>query len=403
MINTNYDVIIIGGGVVGCAVARELTKYALKIALLEKSTDICAGQSKANTAIIHGGYDAKPGTKKAYYNVLGNKMFGSVCEELDVPHEWNGSLVVSFAPDQDEKIYELYERGQKNGVPGLGVITHDEIIRREPNINPAARLALDVRNGGICCPYELTIAFAENAAKNGADFFRSSPVTSVRRENDAWIVETPSHIFSCKAVVNCAGMYSDDIHNMVSKDRLSIQPRRGEYYLIDKKYASAFHSAIFQVPSKMGKGILIARTVDGTTLVGPTAEDIEDKADTRSSNYLEDAATEIQVQGLELDYTCLLWDADMRYKNGKWHFYRFNGKTQWNELTGNTENQQEQMKYMLNAYRVLLTRARAGMVICVPEGNPNKTPSGFWEDSTRLPEYYNGTYQYLKDLGLEEI
>lgn len=130
---------------------------------------------------------------------------------------------------------------------------------------------------------------------------------------------------------------------------------------------------------------------------------LEDKADTRSSNYLEDAATEIQVQGLELDYTCLLWDADMRYKNGKWHFYRFNGKTQWNELTGATENQQEQMKYMLNAYRVLLTRARAGMVICVPEGNPNKTPSGFWEDSTRLPEYYNGTFEYLKSLGIEEI
>ena len=130
---------------------------------------------------------------------------------------------------------------------------------------------------------------------------------------------------------------------------------------------------------------------------------LEDKVDTRSSNYLEDAATEIQVQGLELDYTCLLWDADMRYKNGKWRFYRFNGKTQWNELTGTTESQQEQMKYMLNAYRVLLTRARAGMVICVPEGNPNKTPSGFWEDSTRLPEYYNGTFEYLKSLGIEEI
>ena len=130
---------------------------------------------------------------------------------------------------------------------------------------------------------------------------------------------------------------------------------------------------------------------------------LEDKVDTRSSNYLEDAATEIQVQGLELDYTCLLWDADMRYENGEWHYYHFNGNTKWNELQGNTENQQEQMKYMLNAYRVLLTRARAGMVICVPEGNPNKTPNGFWEDSTRLPAYYDGTYQYLKSLGIDEI
>lgn len=130
---------------------------------------------------------------------------------------------------------------------------------------------------------------------------------------------------------------------------------------------------------------------------------LEDKIDTRSSNYLEDAATEIQVQGLELDYTCLLWDADMRYENGEWHFYRFNGQTKWVEQVGNTESKQELMKYMLNAYRVLLTRARSGMVICVPEGNPNKTLNGFWEDSTRLPEFYDGTYQYLKSLGIEEI
>ena len=130
---------------------------------------------------------------------------------------------------------------------------------------------------------------------------------------------------------------------------------------------------------------------------------LDDKADVRSSNYLEDAATEIQVQGLELDYTCLLWDADMRYDDGMWRFYRFNGQTKWIEQIGNTESKQELMKYMLNAYRVLLTRARAGMVICVPEGNANKTVSGFWEDSTRLPEFYDGTYQYLKSLGIEEI
>ncbi len=130
---------------------------------------------------------------------------------------------------------------------------------------------------------------------------------------------------------------------------------------------------------------------------------LEDKSDTRSSNYLEDAATEIQVQGLELDYTCLLWDADMRCDNGRWRYYTFNGNTKWNELTGSSESRQERIKYMLNAYRVLLTRARAGMVICVPAGNPSKNPSGFWEDSTRLPEYYDGTYQYLKSLGIKEI
>lgn len=130
---------------------------------------------------------------------------------------------------------------------------------------------------------------------------------------------------------------------------------------------------------------------------------LEDRDDTRSSNYMEDAATEIQVQGLELDYTCVLWDADMRFENGEWHFYRFNGKTQWNEITATTESNQDRLKYMLNAYRVLLTRARAGMVICVPEGNPNKTIGDYWEDSTRIPAFYDGTYEYLKSLGLEEI
>ena len=130
---------------------------------------------------------------------------------------------------------------------------------------------------------------------------------------------------------------------------------------------------------------------------------LEDKADTRSSNYLEDAATEIQVQGLELDYACLLWDADMRFENGTWHFYKFNGQTKWVEQIGDSESKQETIKYMLNAYRVLLTRARAGMVICIPAGNSNKSVSGFWEDSTRLPEFYDGTYQYLKSLGLDEI
>ena len=130
---------------------------------------------------------------------------------------------------------------------------------------------------------------------------------------------------------------------------------------------------------------------------------LEDKTDTRSSNYLEDAATEIQVQGLELDYACLLWDADVRYEDGAWHYYRFNGQTKWVELTASSESRQELMRYMLNAYRVLLTRARKGMVICIPAGNANRTASGFWEDSTRLPRYYDGTYRYLKSLGIREL
>lgn len=278
-----YDTIIIGGGVVGCAVARELSRYQADVLLLEKTADICNGQSKANTAIIHGGYDAKPGTRKAYYNVKGNSLFDEVCTELDVPYEWNTSLVVSFNKADDSKIDALLERGKQNGVPNLEIIGHDEILRHEPNINSAATRALLVNNGGIVCPYELTIAFAENAARNGVTFLRETPVDAIRKDGNEWEVCSGGQIFRTRSVVNCAGLYSDEIHNMVCKDRLTIRPRRGEYYLVDKAYKDAFHAAIFQIPGVMGKGILVARTVDGTILLGPTAEDQDDKSDTRTS------------------------------------------------------------------------------------------------------------------------
>lgn len=279
-----HDVLIIGGGVVGCAVARELSKYQLDILLLEKTADICNGQSKANTAIIHGGYDAKPGTLKAKFNVLGNQMFDEICSELDVPYEWNTSLVVSLNESDDVIIDELLERGNQNGVPRLSIIGHDEVIKREPNISSDVRKGLLVENGGIVCPYELTQAYAENAAKNGVEFIRNAEVTSISRIDGGWKVSTPQQVFESRVVVNCAGLYSDLINNMVSEEKLSIQPRRGQYYLVDKKYHDAFHATIFQAPSKMGKGILVARTVDGTILLGPTAEDIEDKADTRTTS-----------------------------------------------------------------------------------------------------------------------
>ncbi len=278
-----YDVLIIGGGVVGCAVARELSRYRLKILLLEKSSDICAGQSRANTAIIHGGYDAKPGTLKAKYNVAGNAMFDRVCSELEVPYKWNSSLVVSFSGEDDSKLDELLERGQKNGVPKLSIIGAEEIWRREPHISRKAARALLVETGGIVCPYGLTIAYAENAARNGVTFIREAAVTEVKKESGAWRVVSGGGTFRASAVVNCAGVHSDEINNMVSEDKFRITPRRGEYYIVDKKYAGYFNAAIFQLPTKMGKGILVTPTVDGTLLAGPTAEDIEERDDTRTT------------------------------------------------------------------------------------------------------------------------
>ena len=280
-----YDVIIIGGGVVGCAVARELTRHRAKVLLLEKTNDICNGQSKANTAIIHGGYDAKPGTLKAKFNVLGNAMFDELHEELDVPVQWNTSLVVSFSLEDRPVLEELLEQGRQNGVRGeLRIINEDELRRREPNVGSEAREALLVGAGGIVCPYELTVAYAENAAKNGAEFRRNAEVTGVNRlSNGCWQVVSAAGTFETRAVVNAAGTYADVINNMVSERKVHIHPRRGEYYILDKKYKDVFHAAMFQLPTKMGKGILVAPTVDGTVLLGPTAEDIEDKEDKRTT------------------------------------------------------------------------------------------------------------------------
>lgn len=279
------DVVIIGGGVVGCATAREIARYNLKTVLLEKTADICNGQSKANTAIIHGGYDAKPGTLKAKYNMLGNVMFDKVCTELNVPYEWNTSLVVSHHPEDEPMLQELLERGTTNGCPGLRIVEHDELMQLEPNLNPEVCKALLVPTGGIVCPYELTQAFAENAAENGVDFVRNAEVTAIDKIEGGWRVTSKAGVYDAKAVVNCAGLYSDEINNMVSERKLHITPRRGEYYIVDKKYRDTFNATIFPCPSKMGKGILVARTVDGTLLLGPTAEDIDHKDDTRTTAF----------------------------------------------------------------------------------------------------------------------
>lgn len=277
------DVIVIGGGVIGCSVARSMARYDLKIALLEKAADICEGQSKANTAIVHGGYDAKPHTLKAKYNVLGNEMFGALCSELDVPLKWNTSLVVCFSQDDIPKLEELKKQGEINGVPNLRIIGRDELQKREPNLSKNACAALLVENGGIVCPYELTVANAENAAENGVQFYRNAEVTEILKGDSCWVIRSKAGTFETKAVVNCAGINSDAINAMVSQDTFKILPRRGEYYILDKKYADVFHASVFQLPTKFGKGILVSPTVDGTVLIGPTAEDIDDKSDSRTT------------------------------------------------------------------------------------------------------------------------
>ena len=196
----HYDVVIIGGGVVGCATARELARFSLSIALLEKTEDVCNGQSKANTAIVQGGYDAAPGSNKAKFNVRGNGMFERITEELSVPFSRNGSLVVSFEEGGLPALEELKRRGEANGVRGLAILGREVLLGREPSLNPAAQAALDVPAGGIVCPYELTVAYAENAAQNGVAFFRDTPVTAISRNADGlWQLATPTNRMHRKA------------------------------------------------------------------------------------------------------------------------------------------------------------------------------------------------------------
>ena len=273
------DVAVIGAGVVGCAIARELSRWNVSIAVLESGSDVAEGASKANSAIVHAGFDAKPGSNKAKFNVLGNRMFEEVCRELKVPFKRNGSLVLAFGPEDEKHLAELKARGEENGVL-TEIIDRDELRRREPNVSEEATAALWAPTGGICCPYELTFRFAENAAANGAEFFFDAKVVKIEKIDGLWNVEcADGRVFKARAVINCAGVTSDELNNLVSATKYSIQARRGEYLMLDRDEDGVFSATMFQCPSKMGKGILVSPTVDGTVIVGPTAEDILDKDD----------------------------------------------------------------------------------------------------------------------------
>ncbi|HRR33247.1 MAG TPA: NAD(P)/FAD-dependent oxidoreductase [Kiritimatiellia bacterium] len=279
------DVLVIGAGVVGCAIAREVSRYALRVCVLEQAGDVAEGSTKANSAIVHAGFDAVPGSAKARFNVLGNARFEDWCRELDVPFIRNGSLVAAFDDRDLAALKALRERGERNGVPGLRILAQDEVRALEPNISRTVIAALLAPTGGICCPYGLTFRLAEHAAANGVAFFFERRVVDVARAADGlWQVTTADGgMFRTRAVVNAAGLYADELNNQVSAQKLSITPRRGEYLMLDKQYAGTFRATIFQVPTPLGKGVLVSPTVDGTLIVGPSAENIDDKSDTRTT------------------------------------------------------------------------------------------------------------------------
>lgn len=271
------DIIVIGAGVTGCAIARELARYDWSVTVLEKASDVCEGTSKANSGIAHAGFDAVPGTLKAKLNVEGNVMMEALSRELDFPFERNGSLVLCFDETDRPKLQKLLEQGGLNGVKDLRIIEREELKSLEPNISGDAVAALYAPTGGIVCPFNLTIALAENAAVNGVEFHFNTEVQAIERLPEGYRVSASQGVFESRVIVNAAGVYADRFHNMVSEKKIKIIPRKGEYCLMDKNVGNLVARTIFQLPTKYGKGVLVTPTVHGNLLAGPTAADIEDK------------------------------------------------------------------------------------------------------------------------------
>ncbi len=272
-----YDVIIIGAGVIGSAIANELMRCDRKVAVLEKGLDVCEGTSKANSAIIHAGFDATPGSLKAKLNVEGNSMMEELSKELDFSFRRNGSLVLCFREEEKDRLEKLYEKGIKNGVPLLQLLTGDEARKLEPNLSKTVVAALYAPTGGIVCPFGLTIAMAENASVNGADFIFGSEVTAIDKQEGGYLLHTSNGNYESQIVINAAGVYADKLHNMVSENKMTLIARRGEYCLYDKQAGGFVSRTIFQPPTQYGKGVLITPTIHGNLLIGPNAEDIMDK------------------------------------------------------------------------------------------------------------------------------
>ena len=278
-----FDVVVIGAGVVGGLVARELSRYDLKICILERCSDVAMGATRANSAIVHAGFDAKEGSLKARLNVLGSEMMEDVARELGVKYKRNGSLVVGFNDEDRATLEELLERGRKNGVKGLRIIDREEILSLEKNIGEGVTVALHAPTSAIVCPYELCMAAVGNAMDNGAELMLNFEVKSIEKLDTGYRICSESSSVEARFVINCAGVYSDEIAKMAGDASFEVKPRRGEYMLLDRECGDLVSHTIFRCPSKMGKGILVSPTVDGNLLLGPTAEDIDDKEDTKTT------------------------------------------------------------------------------------------------------------------------
>ena len=270
-----YDVVIIGCGIVGAATAFELSKYRLKVGIVERENDVACGTTKANSAIIHAGYDPVPGTLMARLNVRGAALARELCAALDVPYLPCGSLVLGFSPEDQAHLEELYRRGVANGVPDLALLTGDEARALEPNLSPTVTAALHAPTAAICSPWEYGLALAETAVRNGAELQLETAVTGLTPTEEGWRVETNRGVLEARYVVNAAGLDAQAIHEMAAPPSFAIHPSRGQYFLLDKSEGGRVGRVIFQCPNEKGKGVLVSPTVHGNLIVGPDAEPVE--------------------------------------------------------------------------------------------------------------------------------
>lgn len=272
------DVAIIGGGIIGTATARELSKYQLKVVVIEKEAEVGWGTTKANSGIVHAGFHEEPGTLKAKYCFPGNQMFPQLCDELDVCFEQNGILMVARNEEEWETVQKYYERGKERGVP-LELLSGEEARALEPELSGDIVGALYAPEGGSVMPFELAAALMENAIYNGVELLTNSPVIGARVEDGKKILETPFNIVEAGVVINAAGLFTDEIARMFGDDYFTIKPRKGEEYLFDLDTKNMVKRTIFPVPSKVSKGILVIPTAEGNLMMGPTGDDVEEKED----------------------------------------------------------------------------------------------------------------------------
>ncbi|MCD4836337.1 FAD-dependent oxidoreductase [Phocea massiliensis] len=270
-----YDVVVIGCGIVGAATAYELSKYQLKTAVLEKENDVADQTTKANSAIIHAGYDPEPGTLMAKLNVEGSRLAKELCQKLSVHYNQVGSFVIAFNDEEAKTVEEIYERGVKNGVPELRILSGEEALKMEPNLNPKVQCALYAPTAAIVNPWEFAIALAETAVRNGVELYLNNKVVGIEKTADGYLITTDKNVYETRYIINAAGVHCDEVHNLVAEPEFRSLPNQGQYYLLDKSQGKLVNKVIFQCPTKVGKGVLVAPTVHGNLIVGPNSHFVE--------------------------------------------------------------------------------------------------------------------------------